>query len=326
MKYVDKTPYRSETGEINIISRVQGMLKYGLSWFERVKAQDAVSAAFGRQLGGQYTLLQNVILPETDIDLPLVLLGPPGVFLINAVHERGVYVARDEEWGTISGESFAPARINQVKRTQALARVLQVYLERQGFKGIAVESILMSADPALHIDSTRPVVRVVMSDALDRFALSLAQARMVLGPDAVVELERSILVGKSQTAATAAAAPVAPPPAAGAGAAYTPPAVPRYETQAPAGDGSLDFSFSEEPAEPEVIQRSLPASASRSGAPAPAPRPRPSGTKKAPKAKKIMGLSTRQLIIVGVLALCWLCSMLAFAGYYFYSIGYLKFV
>ncbi len=76
MKHIDKTPYRSETGEISIINRVQGMLKYGMTWYDRVKAQDTIAEILGRQLGGQFVLFQHITLPETEIDLPLILLGP----------------------------------------------------------------------------------------------------------------------------------------------------------------------------------------------------------------------------------------------------------
>ena len=36
MQIVDQTPYRTETGEIDIMGRIQGTLKFGLSWFDRI--------------------------------------------------------------------------------------------------------------------------------------------------------------------------------------------------------------------------------------------------------------------------------------------------
>lgn len=314
MKHIDKTPYRSESGEINIVNRVQGMLKYGMSWYERVKAQDAVVEALGKQLGGQFVLLQNVVLPNTDIDLPLVLLGPSGIFFINALHERGVYMARDDEWGTLTGDTFVAARINQVKRAMTMGRVLQVYLERLGYKGFQVENIVMSADPGLHIDSTRPAVRIVMSDAIDRFALSLVQARAVFDLNMIAELERVILTGKGRLAAAPAGSQEESTPMAGS-AAFIPEG---------SGSGELDFSFSEAHTDAEAgsdgFSESSPALPS-DGAPV-AVHPKKS---KKPKRKKIMGLTSAQLGIVLVLLLCWLCSMLIFAGYYFYSIGWIQF-
>jgi hypothetical protein len=311
MKHIDKTPYRSESGEINIINRVQGMLKYGMSWYDRVKAQDIIAATFGKQLGGQFILLQNIVLPDTEIDLPLVLIGPPGIFLINALHERGVYMARDDEWGTLTGDTFVPARINQVKRAITMGRVLQVYLERLGYKGLLVENIVMSADPGLHIDSTRPAVRVVMSDAIDRFALSLTQARGTFDLNVVAELERVILTGKGRQAAVPAESPDTPPVA--GSDVFIP---------GEGGSGELEFSFQEEPADPEVQSAGFSGATSEQDEMAAAAR---SARAKKPRRKKIMGLTPAQLGIVVALLLCWLCSLLAFAGYYFYSIGWIQF-
>ncbi|GAB4491019.1 MAG: hypothetical protein Fur0016_12720 [Anaerolineales bacterium] len=307
MKHIDKTPYRSENGEINLINRVQGMLKYGMSWYNRVTVQDAIAATLGRQLGGQFVLFQNITLPETDIDLPLVLVGPPGVYLINALHERGVYMAREDEWGTLVGETFVPARINQVKRAITMSKVLQVYFDRLDQKGFQVEPVVMSADPHLHIDSTRPAVRVVMSDAIDRFALNLIQSRPIFDINAIANLESILLTGKSRQAE-------AQQEVALGGAVFLP---------EEGGNGTLDFSFNEESASAAPEEAGAePFSAARP--PAPAETAHPKKAKK-PKRKKIFGLTPAQLGIVIALFLCWLCGLLAFAGYYFYSIGWIQF-
>lgn len=308
MKHIDKTPFRSESGEINIVNRVQGMLKYGMTWYDRVKAQDAVAEILGRQLGGQFVLLQNIVLPDTEIDLPLVLIGPSGVYLINALHERGVYLARDDEWGTLTGETFVPARINQVKRAMTMAKVLQVYLDRKGYKGLLVEPVVMSPDPKLHIDSARPAVRIVMSDAIDRFALSLLQSRAIFDVNMVMDLEHLLLTGKSRQEAMAegqALEGAAPSSAAGA-------------FLGEGGDGSLEFSFQEE--------SEMPAALEETPAPKPAEHdaPRPKKARKAKK-KKIFGLTLVQWGILAVLLFCWLCVLLLFAGWYFYSIGWIQF-
>ena len=197
MKIIDKTPYRAENGEIDILGRIQGTLKYGMSWFNNIKAQDVVIAIIEKQLDANYALLRNVTLPNTEITLPLVMVGPPGVYLINVAHERGVFMARDDQWGTMIGDRFVPARINQISRTQTFARVLQLYLDRQNFKGqVVVEGVLMAADPGMQIESTRPVVRVVMSDALERFAASLNQARPALNSPLAHDIMHAILVGR----------------------------------------------------------------------------------------------------------------------------------
>ena len=214
MKILDKTPYRTETGEIDILGRVQGTLTHGLNWYARLQAQDVVIAILEKVLGEKYVLVRNVTLPDTEIEIPLVLVGPQGVFLINVMHERGVYRAKDDEWGTVRGEKFVPAAINQVKRTLKLGRVVQVYLERAGFKDLlVVDSILMSADPGTHIESTRPAVRIIMSDALERFAISINQGRAILSAEAIYGIVKTILTGppkKEEPASQATSATATP--------------------------------------------------------------------------------------------------------------------
>ena len=212
MKIADRTPYRTENGTIDLIGRAQGTLKYGLSWFARLRAQDTVIAVMEKVLGANFVLLRNITLPDTDINLPLVLIGPPGLYLINVIHERGVYRARDDEWGTIAGEKLVPASINQLQRTIKLGRVLQVYLDRAGFKGaVLVEPILMAADPGMHIESVRAAARIVMSDALERFAISMNQARPVINAVFIGNLAQVIVNGpKNNSLVPTAVAPPAP--------------------------------------------------------------------------------------------------------------------
>lgn len=305
MKHIDKTPYRSESGEINLFNRVQGMLKYGMTWYNRVKAQDAVAAILGRQLGGQFVLLQNIILPGTEIDLPLVLLGPPGVYLINALHEQGVYLVRDDEWGTLTGETFVPARINQVKRAMTMAKVLQVYLDRMGYKGFLVEPVVMSPDPKLHIDSTRPVARVVMSDAIDRFALNLLQSRAIFDMNTILDLEHLLLTGQSRQQAMTEGQK-----SEGAGVFL------------PEEGSDLEFSFHEEPETAEVQPQGFAEAAPLTEQAPSSARPKKA---KKPKRKKILGMTPVQLGVVIALLLCWLCGLLVFVGWYFYSIGWIQF-
>jgi hypothetical protein len=308
MKIVDKTPYRSESGEIDILGRLQGTLKYGLTWYNRIQAQDVVIAILEKQLGNSYMLVRNNTLPNTEINLPLVLVGPPGVFLINVTHEHGVYSAKDDEWGTMVGERFLPARINQITRTLTFGRVLQVYLDRQGFKGMfAVESILMAADPGMHVESTRPAVRIVMSDALERFATSLGQGRVILNAVTANDIVQTLLVGRT---ARPAAEPVASPSTSdnvaeagtsafetytpgeadsqGAGAFSSGPAAYLFDDQAPVEEAAPQIGGFESEKALESKTAARPAARKR-------------------KAKG--GLTRNQWVILVAMILFWLCTM-----------------
>lgn len=294
MVTIDKTPFREKTGEIGLVGLLQGTLKYGPTWQSRIKAQDVVIAIIEKQLDSNFALLRNVTLPNTEIDLPLVLIGPPGVYLINVTHERGVYRAKDDEWGTMIGDRFVPARINQITRTATFGRVLQTYLDRQGFKNaVIVEPILMAADPGMQIESTRPAVRVVMSDALERFAASLSQARSMIDEPLGKSVVRSILVGKP--------------------ADVIPTAQPESVADNLSSFGS--FGFDDENAPEQTDKQQATEWLENLGEPSTPKQAEPQTPAKPKKAAKKrsgpLGLTTGQLITLGITFLVMVCLLIA---------------
>jgi hypothetical protein len=269
MKVIDRTPFKGPDGKISAMDRVRASMKYGSSWYDDVQAQDAAAAVLGRQLDRTYTLLVNAPLPGTDVLLPMVLVGPPGVFLIYITNERGVFQARGEEWGTLSGERFVPDKVNLLTRTVRMSQALGKFLLSQGFD-IPMEPVLLAVNPGMHIDSMRPVIRVMLSDGLERFAISLAQGKRILIPEIVAAISDRILNPRAPRKPAAAAAPT-PAPA-------TPAYIPQGQEPAaavadePVSAESLGFAF-DEAAQPEVAPGSrAPVSASR--------KPVPSGSQR----------------------------------------------
>lgn len=170
------------------------MWKYGASWLKEVEAQQVAMEALEKGLARGYTLLRNVTLPGLDIEIPLILIGPTGIYVMYVTPLRGTYRARGEEWGPLEGENFRPARVNLLRRVARLGRAVQVYLQKQGFTDLPpVESVLLCSDPGLIVESVRPIVRVVQRDALERFAISISQARVVLGVDRMQQIINRIL-------------------------------------------------------------------------------------------------------------------------------------
>ncbi len=313
MKVIDHTPFVSEKGEISLTDQVKASLKYGLSWMAEIKAQQAVMGHLEKALEKGFTLIRNHPLGQSGITLPLVLIGPPGVFVIHVTELRGMYRAKGDAWGTVDGTRFTPARANLLTRTARLAKALQVYLERQGLANFGtVEAVIMAADPGLHVESVRPIVRVVMSDALERFAASLAQGRPVMSAEAVHEVVERIQHPLPPKSAQPAA-PV-PEPHAGQGAAflaeeaetpvYQPMGVDQPDAEpVPAEAGfnaaDLSFAFEEEP----------PAAGSGAAAafrPAPPPPVDVAGSSRPPAKRRGM-FTTGQWAALGVMALVLLC-------------------
>lgn len=189
MKVIDKTPLQNEEGVMSPLRRLQGMLEYGMSWYPELEGQKAVMAQLDRVLEKGFILIRNITLGSSRITEPLVLIGPPGIYVIYVTPISGVYEAKGDQWNVVkSGHSY-PAGSNLMSIVARLARALQVFLDRQGVSlPGAVEPVLMSSNPAAHIDSLRPMVRVVLSDAVKQFAGSLLQARPILRPDQVSDI------------------------------------------------------------------------------------------------------------------------------------------
>ncbi len=258
MKIIDKTPFQDEKGDITALQRLQGTLQHGLTWYSELNAQKMVMAQLDLVLEKGFTLIRNFTLANSQIVEPLILLGPPGVFVIMVTPLSGFYEAKGDQWNVMTGGRASPAPVNLLSRVGRLARALQVYLNRQGVVlPSLVEPVLIASSPAMHIESLRPTARVVMSDAIRQFAASLLQARPVLRPEQVYDLADRIITPRPKEAAPEAEpAPEAPAPAEGAPAEPQTPGRARAifhaaEELKPFDPADLSFAFDEN-AEPEV--------------------------------------------------------------------------
>jgi len=187
MKIIDQTPYLDkETSKIKFVDRGMALLKYGAGWFREIQAQSHIIFVMDKLLDKNFTLLRNVTPPALGVNFPLILVGPTGVFVMYVTPLTGTYRAKGDQWGTISGNNFKDEKPNLLIRTERMARALQVFLQGQGQTELtSVEPVLLCSDPAFNVDSLRPIIRIVMRDALERFIISLTQTKVVFSLDAV---------------------------------------------------------------------------------------------------------------------------------------------
>jgi Nuclease-related domain len=213
MKIIDKTPFQTEKGEISLMDRLQGTLKYGFSWYPELAVQKNIITHLDRALEKGFVLIRNLTLPGSEIVEPIILIGQGGIYVIYVTHLRGYYEAKGDQWNIDNGGRFKPAPINLMSRVARLAKVLTRYLQTQNIElPVQVEPVLIAADPGLHVDSMRPAVRVVQSDAIKQFAASLLQARPVFRTEFIYDLADRIVTPrpKSEPPLQVPAAPVAP--------------------------------------------------------------------------------------------------------------------
>ncbi|RPJ28138.1 MAG: NERD domain-containing protein [Chloroflexi bacterium] len=304
MKIIDKTPLLDEKGELGIMQRVQGMLKFGFGWPSELEAQKAIITFFDRQLEKGYTLIRNMTLGASGITVPLILLGPAGIYVIHVTYLRGRYEARGNTWNEASGNGYKPASINLIQRTARMANAVKIFIERQGIKlPVEIEPVLIAGNPGLHIESVRPAIKVMMIDGIKSFASGLATGRPVLSMEAVHDFADRIVNPRSPKKETAA--PPAPEPHATWEEKTLPPAPDASRASTifnaakelkPFDPADLDFAMLDE--EPEM--KAATPSVLESSPAQPLPR-------RLPQSKRFLGMTRPQLIVIVALALALLC-------------------
>jgi hypothetical protein len=194
MKIIDQTPFFNENGELSFIDRVRATMEFGPGWIKEIEATKSVISVLKKSLDKNYTLLCNITPPGLDARIPLILVGPTGLFVMIVTAKPGMFRAKGDQWGILSGSSIKAENPNLLSRTERMARAIQVYLQRQGYVDLFnVEAILLCSDPATNVDSMRPIIRVIMRDMLERFASSIPQARIVLSPESAFDIVNRLL-------------------------------------------------------------------------------------------------------------------------------------
>jgi hypothetical protein len=304
MKIIDKTPLVDQKGDLGFSQRIQGMLRYGFRWPAELQAQKAILTFFDRNLEKGYTLLRNVTLGQSGIMIPLILLGPAGIFAINLTFLRGRYEAKGDAWNVESGTQYRPAPVNLVRVTGRMARALQTFIERQGMKlPVKIEPVLIAGDPGLHIESTRPAIRVMMIDGIKSFVSGLSGGAPVINALTVNEVVDRILEPRppkqepvSSPVKPAAHEPRPEPvsqPVSRARAIFNAADEPK-----PFNPSEFDFALVDEGAEALAMK----ASAGEAGR---------AGASSRSRGRRILGMTPIQLAVLAALALILICIVVA---------------
>lgn len=302
MKIIDKTPLVDEKGNLGFQQRVQGMLQFGFNWPRELEVQKAIITYFDRQLEKGYTLIRNLPLGASGIVIPMILLGPAGIYVIAVSNLKGRYEAKGDSWNVDSGNGFKPAPVNLVQNTKRMARALTVFIERQGSRiPVDIEPVLIAGDPGLHIESNKPSVRVVMIDGIKSFVNGLATGRPAMSTESAYEMSERILNPRPPRKEMPEDSTPTSPPRPRSSWEEQPPqqevsrarAIFDASEQAkPFNPSDFDFAMSdEEEALPEIP-------------PVPAVSVEQPVAKAKPKAQRILGMTMTQIAIIIALGAC----------------------
>jgi hypothetical protein len=187
MKVIDKSSQTDEGSANRWVEKIRNFWQYGLGWSRDLEAQEDFIAHASRLLDNKYTLLQNVSLPGLDVPIPLILVGPTGLWVIYASAIKGIFRVKNETWAQMDNRSqhFRPANPNLMARTILVTRAVETYLTNSGEQIPSIEPVLYLSNPGIHVDSVRPSVRIFLVDAIDRFIASILQAQANLNAEVI---------------------------------------------------------------------------------------------------------------------------------------------
>ena len=85
-------------------------MKYGFNWYAELEAQKAVIAQLERILEKGFVIIRNFTLPDSEIVIPLILIGHGGISVIYVTPIKGFFEAKGDQWNTVINGRGLPAR------------------------------------------------------------------------------------------------------------------------------------------------------------------------------------------------------------------------
>ncbi len=182
MKVIERSPIGGEGGPTGINDRIKGIWQFGFSWDQDIQAQQVLISRLGRMLDNSYTIISNVAITESALPVPLVLVGPIGVWTFYVTAVKGIFRVKGENWYRLDDKSqhYKPSRPNLIRRSALMSRAINDYLREKGFFLDEAQPVLFFAQPGIHIDAPESPVRLLYSDGVDRFAVNLLEGKAVL--------------------------------------------------------------------------------------------------------------------------------------------------
>jgi hypothetical protein len=184
----DFSEIKTVDGKLLLQDQLQGMFKYGFSWPQEVKAQENFIARLQQSIDQRTSLLRNFTLPNVEVTVPVILVGPPGIRVILPTLEHGIFRAKEGQWLVQSRNGLKPAKENLLLRTQLYVRATRKFLSDQGFQDITINGMLVGLHPGMHVDTLNPAVRVIQSDAIRRFGSQWVQEPAALTPEQIFQI------------------------------------------------------------------------------------------------------------------------------------------
>jgi hypothetical protein len=182
MKLIEPTQKPQDKDRIQMVADQIGRLFQFANSDEH--ADDAIVARFMKGLDNRFVMLHNLQLEGKGELFPLILIGPSGLVVLNVSRARGFFKAKDDSWWEMDKTShrFGPARPNLLRQSKDYAQKLAEILDAHGKSHPEILPILVFANPGVNVETSNPVIRVVLMDGVESLVHSFLNGKEVLQP------------------------------------------------------------------------------------------------------------------------------------------------
>jgi len=177
MKVIDCTPVPENKDSLqDLSSRFEKILQATPFSRKDTKALETMVSQMGRVLSDKFILIQNLALEGAPQTISSVLIGPPGIYVINTSFEKGIFRAKEDSWSEMKGRNrqFEPATPNLIQDTLEQCTSLGDFLVTRLAQLPVIHPVLILLNPGTHVDTVRPAVRTILVDGLERFIARLS--------------------------------------------------------------------------------------------------------------------------------------------------------
>jgi hypothetical protein len=145
-------------------------------------AEDAIIGRFTRGLDNRFIMLHHLQLGTGREVFPPILIGPPGMILLNVSLAKGFFRATEDSWWEMSKSShrFGPGHPDLIKQSLDYAQKLASILDERGKSHPEIIPVLIFANPGVHVETTNPAIRIVLMDGVENLIANLLKSEEVL--------------------------------------------------------------------------------------------------------------------------------------------------
>jgi hypothetical protein len=163
--------------------------KYSL-FRKEPRAETIVINGLKKVLDNKYFMLCNTELEGLEVPIPLILIGFPGIWVIYPSSQKGIFRAEENNWEIMDERSrrYRPVKPNLLLVANSMARAVEKYLTDRKLNIPPIEPLLIFTNPGVHLEALHPSVRIILGDALGRFAINLMQGESLLSSSQIQQL------------------------------------------------------------------------------------------------------------------------------------------